>query len=210
MRLPQRSKFLHLESPNPKGKVLIIGESTAAGVGASTKETTIAYQLFKLKDESLTVYNLGKNGLRAENLQGLLAFGKPDVSTDIDVAIILIGANDCFKFTPPSRFYQILKEFIHLLVQVKSIQKVIIPPIPPVQQFPSIPNIMRFYLGWHRKILNRELDALNEAIPELQIEKLEESFPNNFFAEDGIHPSDLGYEQMAKLLAEKVIVAPSK
>lgn len=58
-----QSEFIKLG--NGSRKLLVLGESTAAGVGASSAETTLAGNIYRLFGETSTVTNLGKNGIRA-------------------------------------------------------------------------------------------------------------------------------------------------
>jgi lysophospholipase L1-like esterase len=150
------------------------------------------------------VYNLGKNGLTASRLPRLLSHGKPDTPDHFDVAVLMIGANDCFKFSPPWRFKQDIGKMCKLLTKKKQVKHIILPMIPPVQQFPAIPKIMRFFLGWHRTILILEMRKLAGAHPEIDLIELNGNYTDELFAEDGIHPSDLGYEKMATEIARKI------
>jgi lysophospholipase L1-like esterase len=198
IRLKPKSEYLQLGRDKNTGNILIIGESTAAGVGASAQEKTFAAQVYHQSNRTFNIHNLGKNGLKAEKLKRLLAHAKQEIPNKFEYAIILIGANDCFKFTPPGRFSRQLKEFIGILKHEKSVQKIIIPAIAPVQHFPSIPRAMRFFLGLHRSILTRELKSLSKSIPELDFNNFEFEMSHDLLASDGIHPSDKGYEMMAK------------
>lgn len=198
IKFEPRSEYLELGKDKNVKNILIIGESTAAGVGASAEENTFAAQVYRQSNKAFNIYNLGRNGLIAEKLKRLLAHGKQEIPEKFEFAIILIGANDCFKFTPPARFKNQLMGFIQLLQNEKSIQKIIIPSIAPVQHFPSIPGIMRFFLGMHRSILTRELKSLQKKIPNLDFNNFKFEMSSELLASDGIHPSDKGYELMAK------------
>ncbi|UJP63462.1 SGNH/GDSL hydrolase family protein [Mongoliitalea daihaiensis] len=197
-RLPQHSTYLKLSNSHASKRVLVIGESTAAGVGASSPETTFAARLFEASKGDFEVLNLGKNGLKAARLPRLLTHAKPDIPTSFDRVIILIGANDCFKFTPPGKFRKELKAFIEIFEQLDSTQMVFIPAIAPVNHFPAIPALLRFFLGVHRYILNKEIYRLSKNLHKLYFHDWKTSFTDEFFASDGIHPSDLGYEKMAE------------
>lgn len=204
VKLPPRSQFLNLESTNPRSHILIIGESTAAGVGATSCNTTFASQFFKYTQQQFSVFNLGENGLKAENLQGLLSKSENKINGIFSKAIILIGANDCFRFTPPWKFSKEIESFIQYLVREKKVENIIIPLIPPVQIFPGIPLLMRFFLGWQREILSRELESLEKKLPHFSFENHEEKFAPEFFSEDGIHPSDMGYELIAAFIGTTI------
>jgi lysophospholipase L1-like esterase len=203
-RLQAHTEFL-TRNNSPKAKnILVIGESTAAGVGASGPKKTFAYQLTKIIGDEFNVYNLGKNGLKAERLNRLLVHGRQELPSTIHIAIILIGANDCFKFTPPHKFGKEFQEFINTLFQSYKTEKILVNPIPPVQQFPALPALIQFFLGWHRSMLIRELKHLAKKNYLLHYRTIDGKFPNDFFASDGIHPSDKGYQQLAIDMAKSI------
>ncbi|GHB49546.1 SGNH/GDSL hydrolase family protein [Mongoliitalea lutea] len=195
---------MNLTRPTNSKWVLIIGESTAAGVGASCPDTTFAAKIFSESDRTWNVLNLGKNGLKAAGLNRLLNHAKPDIPIVFDQVIILIGANDCFKFTPPSKFRNEIEEFLKIVGRNTNCHQIIIPEIPPVNHFPAIPSILRFFLGLHRHILNNEINRLNKKKHKLYFHRWKSGFSSNFFASDGIHPSDIGYEKMAKEIFEEI------
>jgi lysophospholipase L1-like esterase len=204
VKLPPRSEFLFLQGNDPHNNLLIIGESTAAGVGATKPETTFAAQIQKYSGHKFNVFNLGKNGLKSDSLISLYKKSEVEITVPISKTIILIGANDCFKFTAPWKFSFEIKKFIQFLIEVKGVKEIIIPMIPPVQDFPGIPQIMQFFFGWHRRMLSEELKNLEKEITQLTFENHESETSPDFFSEDGIHPSDLGYEMIAKKLANNI------
>ena len=205
-KLEPKSEYLELDQDNNDKNTLIIGESTAAGVGASSEEKTFAAQVYHQSDKAFNIYNLGENGLKAEKLKRLLAYAEKEIPPKFEYTIILIGANDCFKFTPPGRFKNQLVGFIELLQNEKSVQKIIIPSIAPVHHFSSIPGAMRFFLGMHRQILTRELKSLDKSIPILDFNNFKLEMSTDLLASDGIHPSDKGYE----LLSRKTLLSIQK
>jgi lysophospholipase L1-like esterase len=103
-----------------------------------------------------------------------------------------------FQVYTPRKILQAIEDFIELLKSKKSVQKIIVPAIAPVQHFPSIPWAMRFFLGMHRSILAKELKFLQKSIPELDFNNFDFDMSHDLLASDGIHPSDKGYEMMAK------------
>jgi len=204
IKLPPWSEYLKLDSTSPEFFLLIIGESTAAGVGATSVEKTFASRIFDYIGRKFTIFNIGENGLRAENLKALFDKCENKMAKSFAKTIILIGANDCFKLTPPRKFRQEMESFIQFLIQEKGVRQITIPLIPPVQEFPGIPVIMRFFLGWHRSILTRELELLEKKFPQLSYENQGDTFAGEFFSKDGIHPSDIGYELIAASIAAKI------
>jgi lysophospholipase L1-like esterase len=204
IKLPSRSEYLKIETDGSKPKLLIIGESTAAGVGASSKETTFASQIFKHTGEKFAITNIGENGLKAENLQGLYKKLEGEIGNSFSKAIILIGANDCFKLTSPWKFKRELEIFSLFLIKEKNVENITIPLIPPVHEFPLLPAIMRFFLGWHRNILTAELESLEKSVSQISFDNHKSKTSEVFYSEDGIHPSDYGYELIALAIAENI------
>lgn len=204
IKLPSRSEYLKIEAKESKPKLLIIGESTAAGVGASGTETTFASRIFKHTGEKFSIINIGENGLMAKNLRRLYEKSEGEKGNSFSKAIILIGANDCFKLTPPWKFKRELETFILFLIKEKKVEKITIPLIPPVQEFPLIPPIMRFFLGWHRNILSAELESLEKTNFQISFDNHKTKTFAAFYSEDGIHPSDYGYDLIALAMAETI------
>jgi len=207
VKLPPMSERLSLTASNASEKnLLILGESSAAGVGASSESHTFAGRLFECAEEKCNILNLGKNGLRAANLLKLLDKNADALVPSYDGLVLLIGANDCFKFTPPEKFAHQIQDSIDQLRKRFNIQKVWICTIPPVNQFPAIPALLQFFLCIHRELLSAELQKISKNDPNISFEHNRDVFSRDFFASDGIHPSDIGYQAMAKLTWERVSV----
>ena len=50
----------------------------------------------------------------------------------------------------------------------------------------------------------KKLRELEKIIPEMVFENIEKNYPPEYFADDGIHPSDLGYKLLALEITKKV------
>jgi lysophospholipase L1-like esterase len=202
-KLPPQSKYLVLSAPENSVNMLVIGESTAAGVGASDPQNTFSAHIHRLYDGKRNIYTIGKNGLKASELQKLMDSkkGLPDNFREV---VVLIGANDCFRVTAPAAFYSALRDFIDILVTKKNVERIILPIIPPVHQFPAIQGLMRFFLKTHRHLLTQQLIELGNINPKVDFENNLQTFTADFFAADGIHPSDEGYRMLAKITFDQL------
>lgn len=204
IRLTPVSEYLYLPGHKGENSILVIGESTAAGVGASHASYSIGAQLQQLKEKHPEILNLGKNGLKAIQLKSLLLHGLDQENKIFEVTVILIGANDCFKFTPPYKFHQELEAFTGLLESQLGTNRIIFTAIPPIHQFPAIPRLLRFFLGWHRNLLVAALKSLSKSNQKIKLLDFNEKFESDLYARDGIHPSDLGYRKLAKMIGEMI------
>ncbi len=197
---PQSEKLISSKAES-KPDLLIIGESTAAGMGATCPENSIGGRLFDEIGKDFNIINYGKNGLKASQLETFLELVIPVQNASLHTVVILIGANDCFNLTPPQNFFHALKTFIGKLSDNYQVTDIILISIPPVNKFPAIPSSIKFLLGWHWYILNIEMKNLKKVFPTLMVKNMVKVFPDSFFSSDGIHPSDLGYASIAKEIA---------
>lgn len=194
--LPPLSEKLVL---NGGGKrLLVFGESTAAGVGASQIETTLAGHLLNGLESEFTVYCLGKNGLRVKEAVDFFHqnFWNPPLAQE-GIALFL-GANDCFKLTKPKDFYGQLSSLIDLFRKVLSPSWVYLADIPPVHLFPAFSNGMKRQLKIQRHYLQKEMAAISQREENILFEPISLDLNENFFSEDGIHPSDYGYQKIVE------------
>ncbi|MCH7408224.1 SGNH/GDSL hydrolase family protein [Belliella sp. DSM 111904] len=184
-----------------KGKenVLIIGESTVAGVGASSVQDTIFGNILKVQANKYNIYNIGKVGLKAAYLTNFKQKNNAKLPINYKTTVILIGANDCFAFTNPNTFLS----GINIFITEMNAEYVYICSIPPVHEFPAIPKLMRFFLKNQRNLLTRQLQQIEKHHPNLHVINLPLQANPDFFSKDGIHPSDLAYEMMTSAIWTK-------
>ncbi len=81
---------------NSNSRILILGDSTAVGVGAEKNEDSIAGRL-DVKYPDAEIINLAVSGLKIKGLEEIIS--KIDVKESFDIIIIQIGANDIIRFT---------------------------------------------------------------------------------------------------------------
>lgn len=208
-RLTAYSDFLSFTNSNATQKLLIIGESTAAGVGASDQSQTFAAHTFNLLQRDYHIYNIGKNGLKASSLSWLFQKNTQRLPNQFDQAVILIGANDCFQFSSPQKFSKGLQDSIDHLHE-HGCRSITFPLIPPVHQFPAIPPLLQFFLGIHRQVLIHQMIYIANRNKSVIYIHQNEKYPADFFAKDGIHPSDFGYQKMSEVVAATIIKAKEK
>ncbi|NVJ86033.1 MAG: SGNH/GDSL hydrolase family protein [Algoriphagus sp.] len=199
---PAKSNHLILGT-NTK-RILILGESTAAGVGASEPENTLAGNIYRMFDQNYQVINLGKNGLRVKELIPTFQEDLSGLIGDFEGIFLFIGANDCFRLTNPKDFRNKLEYLIKQLQQDLSPKWIYLADIPPVQLFPSFPTSLQFYLEKQRGFLTGEMQKLATSNPLLIYEKIQMSLDKEFFCSDGIHPSNLGYKAIAEFAIDGI------
>jgi lysophospholipase L1-like esterase len=173
-------------------RLLLIGESTVAGVGASCLEFALAGQLG------------GENGITAgEALKRLLPLVAEEPA---DLVLLVFGVNDTTHFSSSRRWRESLEGLARHFTG-RGV-RVALAGVPPLQHFSALPWLLRQLLGWRAQLLDRQLQELAEREGLGCCATRLEMRPE-FLALDGYHPSPLGYRVWGESLADWfVAVAP--
>jgi lysophospholipase L1-like esterase len=178
----------------PEGaRLLVIGDSTATGTGASAPEYSLP-GLLSRANPSLTVVNMGRGAARFEDFLEQLE------GTDrFDAVLVLGGSNDLIHMTPDAA----LRDSIRRVAQRARVRSDVVVFVPP----PNLGNVPFFFPPWNwwMTYRSRRLQAIVAEVARangahhvsLFFEREDDPFarhPKRLSAQDGIHPSDAGYE----------------
>jgi lysophospholipase L1-like esterase len=203
-KLPSQSSLLTLGQGEKH--VLLLGESTVAGVGASAAAHTLAGNFARILGDSYQIETIGKKGLRVKDAFSLYQLQKKSRTTTSEGVILFLGANDCFLLTSPQEFKQELRSLI-LQIQVETNASwIYLAAIPPVHLFPAFSEQMRAFLSKQRAYLQREMEDIAANDPKVIYHAIPMDLQPEFFSADGVHPSDLGYQKIAELAIEKMVL----
>ncbi len=191
-------------------RLLVLGESTVAGVGAKDQKNSltgqIAYALSRKTGKKILWRALGESGITAKDATETLIDRFPDEKPDI--VVIALGGNDVMRLRSRNRWASDLRTFIELCRKNYPDAPILVTGIPPVGIFPALPRILRFVLGWNAKLLDRETSSLVTRLKDVYhvpietlstVQKKEE-----IFASDGFHPSPKGYSIWASEIADRI------
>jgi lysophospholipase L1-like esterase len=190
----------HVAGDEPPLRLLVVGESTAVGVGATRPEAALAPRLAAVlrreKGRAVHWQVVGQNGIRAAGLAEKLRGHRELLAAD--VAIVLLGANDTSGMTSLRGWHRDLGAVLELLGP--GCERIFVTPVPPFHLFRLLPYPLRWLLGHRGLALCAARRAL--AVPGRVI-VMEGDFPTEprYLAEDGYHPSDLAYETWARQVA---------
>lgn len=192
-----------------EGKILqlmVIGESTVAGVGARTQEAAltgqIAHFLAKKSNAQIQWKAVGKNGITIQEVS-LLLIEKQDIRK-ADFIVIALGANDVFRLRNPVQWLFYLMQLIDKVRDISSNVPILIAGIPPVGHFTAIPQPLRFILGLCASSLKNITTKWAEK--QVNLEYSSTLFPvaPQYLSKDGIHPSEFAYQVWGEKLAEEL------
>ena len=183
-------------------RLLVIGESTVAGLGARTHREALTGQFAERLAERVrrrvewTV--IGKNGVTARRTIDELVPLIPEKT--FDYILLGIGGNDVMKLSSPKKWRRDMLELLGIL-RVKNPKAVIfISNCPMIVLSPVIPQPIKFLLWELSKMHDRnirdftaDLDRVHYYPQPVDVEV------EGFFA-DGIHPSEQGYSDWAEAM----------
>jgi lysophospholipase L1-like esterase len=203
-KLPSQSSLLTLGQGEKH--VLLLGESTVAGVGASAAAHTLAGNFARMLGDTYQIETIGKKGLRVKDAFSLYQLQKKSRTATSEGVILFLGANDCFLLTSPQEFKQELRSLI-LQIQVETDANwIYLAAIPPVHLFPAFSEQVRAFLSKQRAYLQREMEDIAANDPKVIYHAIPMDLQPEFFSADGVHPSDLGYQKIAELAIEKMVL----
>jgi len=191
-RLTRLSRPFHASPEAAEASLLIVGDSTALGTGASTPQASLAGRI-AAQYPRLRVRNLARAGARFADIAGQLH----DAGRH-DLILVAGGANDVMRFTPRRRLAQDIDLTLHRAAS--QAQRVILVPAPNVGNAPFFPRPLSWLLSHRARLLHRLARAsagtVGAAYVDLYREQAADPFardPQRLIAADCLHPSDAGY-----------------
>jgi len=196
-------------------RIGVIGDSSAAGYGVHTPEETPAYVMAtcvaEITGRPVQMTSYAVVGARSFDLATQVALALED---GIDVAVILMGANDVTHLVPPARAARYLKDAV--LALRRSGVTVVVGTCPDLGTIkPILPPLREIARTWSRHLGTLQYAAAQVAggHPVLIGPLLGPEFyanPKALFGPDGFHPSAQGYRRVAAFLADEIAaVAPT-
>ena len=182
-----------LESANAARSILVLGDSTAVGVGAEKPADTVAGRVAMLADAT-SVENYAVSGARVVDLETQMRHAKYD---HYQLILIQIGGNDIIAFASAEKAAAFLKEE---LTHLPKSNQVIVLSAGNVGGAPLFPFFIRpvytqlneqYHKAFERVITEsgHQYVNLREAPGGLLIEHE----PEIYLSADQLHPSSAGY-----------------
>ncbi|MDF3932627.1 SGNH/GDSL hydrolase family protein [Pseudomonas citronellolis] len=191
--------------PGEPLRLLLLGESTVAGVGASCLDFALAGRLATALAARLrrpvAWRALGENGITAgEACERLL----PLADARYDLVALVFGVNDTTHCSSSERWRAAIGQLIEHF-QARG-ARVVCTAVPPLRHFSALPWLLRQLLGWRAGLLDRQLRQLTLRSGAGYCTVGLEMRPQ-YLAIDGYHPSALGYQVWGEHLAQWLVEA---
>lgn len=190
-------------------RLLVLGDSAAAGVGAPTQEAGLCGQLVSRLSPhfNVTWKLIAKTGATTTDTLRRLASLPPE---PFDVAVTSLGVNDLTTGYQRRAWLRHQAELIRVLKEKHRVQLILLSGLPPMHLFPSLPQPLRWYMGAGARHFNNGLRELVGSFDDCRIFSVEvsnslKSIENEHFATDGFHPGPAFYTVWAEHLAQRII-----
>lgn len=187
-------------------RLLVLGDSTAAGVGADNQTEALpgclAHEFGDRFDRGTSWRAIGENGATSRDI--LERFIGPATKERYDVVFLTIGANDALGLRSRSAFAADVCEIVRQLRTVNPDALILVSLMPRFDRFRSLKSPLRWNLALHAASLD---DAARSAVRGLdRVFALPKPPPYTptFWATDLFHPGPSGYREWAEFVLDSV------
>lgn len=193
-------------------RLLAIGDSIIAGVGASQLPKALVGQTARALAESLdqmVVWQaLGVSGYNSTKVLQLLCPQLPE--HEFDYIIVSVGVNDITGLTTLRTWRRNLSALLDKLAAHSPNAVIAVAGMPPMHGFPLLPQPLRATFGFRARVF----DAATRVIVEQRQNVLHVPLdfePNpDKFSPDGYHPSEESYIEFGRGMADALLAATSR
>ncbi len=180
-RLPDAAAPWHGALPGDDPiSILVLGDSTAAGVGAETQDDALPGNLARVLsaecERGVSCRATGENGATAG-----------------DIVFVTIGANDALGLRSRGAFRRDFRTILRRLRSVSPKALILVSSLPGFGQFEALPNPLRWALGLHGRNLESAARTVVGREPGVIMSPPAPPYTPGFFASDRFHPSASGY-----------------
>jgi len=190
-------------------RLLVIGDSSAAGVGAPHQNLALARPLARHLAQRIgrpvRWVLLAETGLTsAATLACLKARDVPEA----DLAIVILGVNDITDQVPLPQALKLRGEIAVWLEAHAEVPRVLFPALPEMERFPSLPQPLAWWAGEMSRRNNRAQARWAAgwplAQPRVAHVPMDGVMRGDLMASDGFHPGPGLYARVAEHLAEAI------
>lgn len=191
-------------------RILILGDSSAAGVGVSRQEDALAGQLAAhLSGEYQVSWLLvAESGITSAQLLNKL---DAVLRQQFDCAVVAVGVNDVTARTQDKLWLSQLQRLRERLRVDFQVQHIFFSAIPPMQHFTALPRPLSDFLGRRAQRLNSLTNIMAQQCEDLSFVPITLSAQPQMLAADGFHPNQQAYRLWAEQLAmgiKEILVEP--
>lgn len=184
-------------------RLLILGDSSAAGVGVGHQDDALSGQLSKALSQDFRVnWQLwAKNG---ETTRSMLAKLQDKPATQFDIAVSVLGVNDVTRGLSIRNWLMRQRAIFERLEDRHGVKAIFVTGLPPIDKFPLLPQPMRAILGAQAQRYDRTLKRMLAQDANRTHYTLDLPDDPALMAVDGFHPGPQVYVAWGAQLADLI------
>jgi len=189
----------------PPLRILIVGDSSAAGVGVQEQSHALAQPLERLLSavtgRRVAWQLIAKSGVNTREALDLLIRSEVEPA---DYLVTALGTNDVTSQCEPNRF---IRDYIALSEHLRErtgARGMVVTGLPPLRILPAAPHPLRWYLGRYALRLDRLLQSWASLHAARRYVSLEWAANPDEMAIDRYHPGPGQYRRWAELVCEEI------
>lgn len=186
-------------------RMVVLGESTAVGVGAERHTEAfpgfLASFVARSTGQRVEWQLVGKNGATVRRLLQSVRAESLDAA---EVAVVLVGVNDVFRLTSLKQWKAGIVELAGDL-RAAGVRHIFFSQVPPIGKFRALPQPLRKVLGIRAAILDWHLANVVKNLERVYHCPIHFPQEAEHVATDGVHPSTQGYKEWANQLSRHVL-----
>ncbi|MEQ1737968.1 MAG: SGNH/GDSL hydrolase family protein [Rhodoglobus sp.] len=187
--------------------LLVVGDSTAAGVGAETQDDALpghlARGLADLTGRGVLWRAVGENGADAREL---IERHLDDANSGVsDVVFLSVGANDALGLRSRRGFGRDIRTILARLRAASPDAVILVSSLPAFFRFALLPQPLKWNLYLHSTSLEDEAREIAARTPGVHMSPPPPPYTDGFFASDLFHPSPQGYRDWADFAIDDAV-----
>jgi lysophospholipase L1-like esterase len=204
------------ELPEPRGprtgavgngpllRLLVVGDSAAAGVGAATQDEALSGQLAVALAPTFRLHwkLLAFTGATTADMLDRL---RREAAASYDVVVTSLGVNDVTGRHSLAAWRRQQEQLVELLATRFGARRILLSGLPPMHRFPALPQPLRWYIGSRAREFDRVLAEVAASRPGCEFLALgHEMMDVSAMASDGFHPGPPIYALWAREAARRI------
>ena len=190
----------------PPLRLLVAGDSSAAGVGVARQDQAVVGHLVRtlhrLTGRRVAWALRACSGLKTRGVHELLVASPPFAA---DVAVVITGVNDVIDQVTTRRAVHDRAALADWLLGTAGVRHVVFAPLPPVHLFPLLPEPLRRVLGGDARRHDAALARWAATRSDVSHAAFAPDFDAAGMASDGFHPGEPVYRVCGEALAAHVV-----
>lgn len=188
----------------PALRLLILGDSSAAGVGVDNQHQALSGHLARgLSAERRVVWQLvARTGMATAKLP---AFLDATCTDRFDIAVTALGVNDATRLVSPARWVTQTRRLHQTLRAKHAVRRIYATTMPPLGQFAALPVPLSTVLGAHATVMQAALDKGLAADRDVRSIDPDWGLDPTLMARDGFHPGPQIYRRWGEFAGRMIL-----